>query len=459
MNYKTYSKPKYSNRVIRSAKFSKFSVVSTLCPHCESEMKKIMPPPEENEVTEQPDIVKLPPPRRGEEGQGGGSSSGEEEGEGEEESESEGEGQQQPKGKGKKGQNGKQEEQGEKGEGDQQEGEDEKGGKAKAGEEEESVGEGGEKQEKNEPSQEPEPNLPYGMKPEDIQKARESPENITKELKKVEEQTKKDEADKLTPTFLPVSATSAPDSFRDAAFITKMNDAVRDWKVGYKRVVGESGTRLSVQEFIRHRDTPFVSNIKKSAKGKKILVIVDFSGSMASRQDDYKKAIISSMEVLNGIGTETALFGFGGELGSEERFFFRIKKFEEPKWKPDHAAKTSALLANYPGTPTWEIYNGLEKYIKKHKPDVTVTVTDGEPCAIGVDDDKAKQYTVDAIRRLKKNTRMVAFGITPEATAYVTKEQYRAAMDESLRSENYNGYFLVDRLNEIPPKLVKLIAK
>jgi hypothetical protein len=206
---------------------------------------------------------------------------------------------------------------------------------------------------------------------------------------------------------------------------------------------GASGSKLSVKEFIRTKgEEPFISRIQQSAAGRKILLVADFSGSICTMQDSYKRAIVSTMEVLDGIGSQTALFSFGGQTGDPEAKFLRVKKFEEPKWLPVHAARASALEAAG-GTPTDKAYAGLADYIRKHKPDVTLTLTDGSP------DDEAS--TIDQIRKLKPNTRMVAFGIgeNPGSAQNITGQ---------LNKFGYAKVFGVYGISGLPNKVVNLIA-
>jgi hypothetical protein len=246
------------------------------------------------------------------------------------------------------------------------------------------------------------------------------------------------EVDKLTPMFGPIASAVSPGQYRDQKFITAMNAALKEWKVGRKEVVVSRGARLSVPHYVRYKEEPFVTRIKKSARGRKILVIADFSGSMKSQEDEYKKAIVSSMEILDGVGSKTALFGFGGEKGGSNMFFFKLKRFEEPKWKPAHSARTAALEASYPSTPTGRTYSALEAYIKKHRPDVTLTITDGSP------DNPVE--TGRAVKRIKRDTRMVAFGIGG------------SGMERRLKEFGYHDTFAVESVDRIPRRLVSLIA-
>ena len=300
-----------------------------------------------------------------------------------------------------------------------------------------------EEEEEGEPKEGGAPEEKQPMKPpvdpEDIERAKKGSESVEREFEDV---TRVGE-DQLTPAFEPVTSAADPSLYRDAKFISKMNTALRDWRAGWKEVVGRTGSRFSVPDYISSRgEEPFVTTLKRSARGRKILVVADFSGSIAPSQEDYKKAIVSSMEVLDSIGSQTALYGFGGEPIGANQFFFKVKRFEDPKWKPIHSAKTAALQAGG-STPTHTAYKELEAYIKRHRPDVTVTITDGGP-------DKP-QDTLDAVKRLKRHTRMVAFGIGVDA-------KNRETIEQLLKEFGYNKVFSVANIHDIPPKLVRLMA-
>ena len=277
------------------------------------------------------------------------------------------------------------------------------------------------------------------VSPEDVEGAKEGADDVNEEFKNAE----KVQTDQDTPFFEPVVAATDPSMFRDLGFISEMNTALRDWRTGFMTKHGASGSKLSVKEFIRTKgEEPFISRIQQSAAGRKILLVADFSGSICTMQDSYKRAIVSTMEVLDGIGSQTALFSFGGQTGDPEPKFLRVKKFEEPKWLPVHAARASALEAAG-GTPTDKAYAGLADYIRKHKPDVTLTLTDGSP------DDEAS--TIDQIRKLKPNTRMVAFGIgeNPGSAQNITGQ---------LNKFGYAKVFGVYGISGLPNKVVNLIA-
>ena len=356
-------------------------------------------------------------------------------------------------GKGKKKKEKDEDEEAEEGEGGEEEGKDEydegkdesEGGEEE-GDQEEGGGDGGEEEQdadahekRAKEAEEQEEEDAETVSPEDVEGAKEGADDVNEEFKNAE----KVQTDQDTPFFEPVVAATDPSMFRDLGFISEMNTALRDWRTGFMTKHGASGSKLSVKEFIRTKgEEPFISRIQQSAAGRKILLVADFSGSICTMQDSYKRAIVSTMEVLDGIGSQTALFSFGGQTGDPEPKFLKVKKFEEPKWLPVHAARASALEAAG-GTPTDKAYAGLADYIRKHKPDVTLTLTDGSP------DDEAS--TIDQIRKLKPNTRMVAFGIgeNPGSAQNITGQ---------LNKFGYAKVFGVYGISGLPNKVVNLIA-
>ena len=423
--------------------------VSGYCSKCEPKHKQ-PPPPDSSEPPEEPEkVVELKPKASNSSGnQQQPQQPKKSDKDDDEKDEKEGK-----DGKGKKKKEKDEDEEAEEGQAGKEESKDEssegkdegEGGKEESDQEEGGGGGGEEEQgedaheERAEEAEEQEEKDTETVSPEDVEGAKEGADDVNEEFKSAE----KVQTDQDTPFFEPVVAATDPSMFRDLGFISEMNTALRDWRTGFMTKHGASGSKLSVKEFIRTKgEEPFISRIQQSAAGRKILLVADFSGSICTMQDSYKRAIVSTMEVLDGIGSQTALFSFGGQTGDPEPKFLKVKKFEEPKWLPVHAARASALEAAG-GTPTDKAYAGLADYIRKHKPDVTLTLTDGSP------DDEAS--TIDQIRKLKPNTRMVAFGIgeNPGSAQNITGQ---------LNKFGYAKVYGVYGISGLPNKVVNLIA-
>jgi hypothetical protein len=292
-----------------------------------------------------------------------------------------------------------------------------------------------------EPKEEEGEAKPTEITKEDVEQAKKGSVDARNEYEKIQ---KKEPIDPDLISWQPVAAQSTASEYRDSRFINTMNTFLQAWKEGYKRIVGKSGASFSVKEYIRKQDEPFITRLKQSVKGKKVLIVADFSGSMTDHEIDYKRALISAVEVLNSIGSNLAFFTFA-EDPAQGTGFFRVKTFEEPKWTNMHSAKLAALETGYGSTPTGSAYRALSKYVQRHKPEITVTVTDGEPDSV--------LDASEMIMRLKKHTRMVAFGIS--APNLPAKER----MEKSLREQGYHKSFAVTNVYDIPPKLVNLLVK
>jgi hypothetical protein len=275
----------------------------------------------------------------------------------------------------------------------------------------------------------------------DVDQAEKGSASVQNEYSKIQKKLPMDPS--IGPEIIPVATQAPAEDFRDQNFITKMNTELRVWKTGYKTVVGASGARLSIPHYIRFKEEPFATRLKQSVRGRKVLVIADFSSSISGQDAEYKRAIVSGLEVLDGIGSKTALFGFGRDP-IQGVTFFSVKRFEEQKWTRTHANKLAAVE---PGgsTPTAEIYTELRNYIRKQRPYITITLTDGGP-----DDTEA---TVNAVRELKKHTRMVAIGIAG------SNPKYKNDMEQMLKTFKYHDSFAVGDIQEIPPRLVKTIIR
>ncbi|MEM2366554.1 MAG: vWA domain-containing protein [Nitrososphaerota archaeon] len=279
---------------------------------------------------------------------------------------------------------------------------------------------------------------PLEITEEDVEKSLEGTAEVKDEYERIQKE------EKVDPDLVQWSraATQGPlIGYKDERFIQAMNTYLQAWREGYLRIVGKTGTTFSVKEYIKHKDEPFVTKLKQTVKRKKILILADFSGSMHDNEDAYKKAIISSLVVLDGIGCNIGFFTFASDpaLGNG---YYRIKTFEEPKLTKTHLAKIAGLEARYPCTPTATAYSGLLSYTVKHKPDVFITITDGDPDNV--------QRTYEMVRTLKRHTRMVAYGIAND-------QGTREKMEKDLKDFGYHKSFAVTDVREIPPKLVQLI--
>ncbi len=272
---------------------------------------------------------------------------------------------------------------------------------------------------------------------EDIEEALDgSPEDL-KELNKILSKggfmLQKGDEDPATPEGFEESSTRGdPGAYKDKKFITEMNERLSKWRAGWKRVFGSSGTSFSLQHELGTRgEESFSGRQRLEASKVKTLFILDFSGSMSERQEDYKRMLSSTMEVLQGINAQTAIFGFGERTAE----FFKVKDFKQ-KWTKERAEELAGLEASG-STPLCTALNLVAPYVKRNRPQYTVIITDGQP----TDGDPTS-----VIRSMRNDTHFVAFGLGPEAIA------------NSLKKYGIAQSFSTENLEEIPKFLVPRIA-
>ncbi len=278
---------------------------------------------------------------------------------------------------------------------------------------------------------------------DDIERAEKGSEEVRSEYETI---TRKrvDEKDMELADFSPVITLGDPSALRDERFKQRMRQKLKEWKTGHKVTFGKTGTQFSVESWIASGGRkPFVKVRRRSVKGQKYLFVVDFSGSIAPFEQQYEKALVNALDVIDGIGGKIAVFAFGATRVRDRPVegFFKVKTFEEGRWRPSHAAKLVSIKADG-STPLAPTYQALERYIKRHRPTYVITVTDGDP--------DSWFPTKEMIEKLKRNTRMVAFGISSKA---LEKHMLR-----KLRELGYHKSFVVSDLNQLPEKLVDLIA-
>ncbi|MBC8223560.1 VWA domain-containing protein [Candidatus Bathyarchaeota archaeon] len=283
---------------------------------------------------------------------------------------------------------------------------------------------------------------------DDIEKAIKGTEDSRSEFESI--QKGGDEPSELAGMFTPLSDLAPTGPYVDSKFKREMDKRLKAWRTGLSKKYDKTGHMLDVDSLIRtkgqKKPKPFVKIQRRSVKGKKYLFVLDFSGSISGVQEEYKKAIINTMEALDTIGAKTAVFGFGGfdVAGSRTTGGFKVKTFEERRWRPVHASKVAGVHAAGM-TPTGNTYARLEKYIKKNRPQYVITLTDGEA--------NSTTAVADMNKQLKKHTKMVAFGI---AGSEHEEERMKRYFDDV----DYRKSFTVstDEINKLPGKLVNMIA-
>lgn len=226
----------------------------------------------------------------------------------------------------------------------------------------------------------------------------------------------------------------------DHALIMRLKDQLRNIKRGFFEVYRGAGDEFDADEYARGGRKPFIDEERVRMGGLKVMIILDFSGSITSLEVKYKKAVVALAEALNFIKAKFAVYAFS-EVRPLVTAVWQIKGFGE-KWD---RGKSRRLAQIYPkgGTPLDEVYMRLRSVIGAERPDVVITLTDGRP------DDPEEAMKVISI--LKRETRMVAVAIgdDPEDASYTAR---------LLNELGYHRSIAVSNLSELPRRILWLLS-
>ena len=121
-----------------------------------------------------------------------------------------------------------------------------------------------------------------------------------------------------------------------------------------------------------------------------------------------------------------------------------LVKPENVKWN-NLAAKRLAQIKANGGTPLAEVYSIMFSRLRSTKPDIFLTLTDGEPS-----DPDAVRAMVTTFKLL--GIRMVAIGVGPDTTA-------ATIIANNLKHLGYESTLAVSRLNDIPNRVLNVLGR
>ncbi len=119
---------------------------------------------------------------------------------------------------------------------------------------------------------------------------------------------------------------------------------------------------------------PFISDRKIAIKTR-IVILLDHSSSIASQEIQYKKVTLALCEVLEYLKVKFSVYAFNTE---QKHVVCWLIKPENLKWNNISAKRLAQIKANG-STPLAEVYNMLLPSLRSKKPDIFLTLTDGEP--------------------------------------------------------------------------------
>lgn len=223
----------------------------------------------------------------------------------------------------------------------------------------------------------------------------------------------------------------------DVSLINSLKIKFKEWKSGWKEQHLKSGDEFDEENYIEGHE-PFFSDIKKSIKTK-IVILLDHSSSIASDALEYKKATLALCEVLSFLKVKFAVYAFSTQNRSV--VCWQIKQ-DNAKWNNVSAKRLAQIVANG-STPLAEVYSKMFPILQSKRPDIFLTLTDGEPS-----DPNAVRAMTKSLKGL--GIKMVALGLGQNTVRAIT-------IANNLKHLGYEKTVAISRLKDIPNKVIKIL--
>lgn len=268
-------------------------------------------------------------------------------------------------------------------------------------------------------------------------------ENVFDEYKVLLDENKKNENKGIgietIGVQIPKSTNVDETTIYDLDLINNLKTKFKEWKSGWREHHLRSGEEFDEESYIEGHE-PFFTDIKKTIKTK-IVILLDHSSSIASDQLEYKKATLALCEVLSYLKIKFAVYAFSTQARSVVCWLI---KPDNMKWNNVCAKRLAQISANG-STPLAEVYDKMHPIMQAKRPDIFLTLTDGEPS-----DPTAVRSMLKSLKSM--GIKMVALGLGPNTM--------RATMiANNLRHLGYERTLAVSRLNDIPKKVLNVLGE
>jgi Mg-chelatase subunit ChlD len=261
-------------------------------------------------------------------------------------------------------------------------------------------------------------------------------DNVYDEYKVLLDENKKSDNKGLMPEIIGVQTPTIDNvdetKIYDISLINSLKIKFKEWKSGWKEQHLRSGDEFDEENYIEGTD------IKKSIKTK-IIILLDHSSSIASDALEYKKATLALCEVLGYLKVKFAVYAFSTQ--NRTVVCWQIKP-DNVKWNTVAAKKLAQIVANG-STPLAEVYGKMFPILQSKRPDIFLTLTDGEPS-----DPNAVRNMTKTLKRL--GIKMVAIGLGPNTIR-------ATAIAINLKHLGYERTLAVSRLKDIPSKVIRIL--
>ena len=268
-------------------------------------------------------------------------------------------------------------------------------------------------------------------------------ENIYNEYQVLLDENKKSDNKGLAPEAIGVQIPSINNVdetvIYDISLINSLKTKFKEWKSGWKEQHLKSGDEFDEENYIEGHE-PFFTDVKKSIKTK-IVILLDHSSSIASDALEYKKATLALCEVLAYLKVKFAVYAFSTQ---NRAVVCWLVKPDNVKWNNVAAKRLAKIVANG-STPLAEVYSKMFPILQSKRPDIFLTLTDGEPS-----DPSAVRIMTKSLKGL--GIKMVAIGLGPNTVRATT-------IAGNLRYLGYEKTLAVSRLNDIPSKVLGILSE
>lgn len=264
---------------------------------------------------------------------------------------------------------------------------------------------------------------------------------VFEEFKVLLEEAKKSENKGLRTEVVGISIPTATNvdetKIYDMDLINNLKSKFKEWKSGWKEQHVLAGDEFDQETYIEGHN-PFITD-KKIAIKTRIVILLDHSSSIAEQEVEYKKATLALCEVLDFLKVKFSVYAFNTE---QKKVTCWLIKPENLQWNNTAAKRLAQIEANG-STPLAEVYDLLLPTLRSKKPDIFLTLSDGEPS------------DPDAVRSMMRDfkligIKMVAIGVGPDTADAIT-------IANNLRRLGYERTLAVSRLNEIPKRVLNIL--
>jgi len=223
----------------------------------------------------------------------------------------------------------------------------------------------------------------------------------------------------------------------DMNLINNLKTKFRELKSGWKEQHLSSGDEFDEENYIEGNE-PFFTDVKKSIKTR-IVILLDHSSSIASDALEYKKATLALCEVLAYLKVKFVVYAFNTDNRSVVCWLI---KPDNMKWNSISAKRLAQIVANG-STPLAQVYDKMFPILQSKRPDIFLTLTDGEPS------------DPDAVRIMTKSLK--GLGIKMVALGLGSNTVRATIIANNLRHLGYEKTLAVSRLNDIPGKVIRIL--